>query len=157
MVIGVLQFELVIPESGSLKDKRRVVRSLRDRLHREHMVSVAEVAAQDSVNIAVMAAAVVATDGRRAGEVLDHVAEKLRSLRDAELGSVRRDILQGEDGSVEGDGEDGQEDRDALAVEMRRYYEDQSGPGMAPPQQGSGQGAEPTLKSETLTRKEARP
>lgn len=135
MVIGVLQFELVIPESGSLKDKRRVVRSLRDRLHREHMVSVAEVAAQDSLNIAVMAAAVVATDGKRAGEMLDHVTEKLRALRDAELGSVRRDILRANDGAIERDAGDEDEARDALAAELRQYYEGLTWPGDDPPRQ----------------------
>ncbi len=144
MVIGVLQFELVIPESASLKDKRRVVRSLRDRLHREHMVSVAEVAAQDSLNVAVLAAAVVASDGRRAGEVLDHIAEKLRSLRDAELGSLRRDILRADDGSVGRDAGDEDDDRDALAEEMRRHYEGSTGPGKATPRDSAApKGARP--------------
>lgn len=144
MVIGVLQFELVIPESGSLKDKRRVIRSLRDRLHREHMVSVAEVAAQDSLNVAVLAAAVVAADGRRAGEVLDHVAEKLRSLRDAELAGVRRDILRADDGSDGRGAGDEDDDRDALAEEMRRHYEGSTGPGKAPPRDGAApKGARP--------------
>ena len=43
MVVGILQFELLVPGATSLKDKRRVVKSVKDRLHREHLVSVAEV------------------------------------------------------------------------------------------------------------------
>ena len=69
MVIGVLQFELRIRGSESLKDKRRVVRSVKDRLHREHMVSIAEVARQDDIAVASMALACVGTDGARVGEV----------------------------------------------------------------------------------------
>src|ERR1041384_8063343 len=65
MVIGLLQFELVIHGSESLKDKRRVVRSVKDRLHREHMVAVAEVASQEVLNLAVLGLACVGSDGAR--------------------------------------------------------------------------------------------
>ena len=95
MVIGVLQFELLIPSAESLKDKRRVIRSVRDRLHREHLVSVAEVASQEILNVAVMGLACVGTDGARVGEVLDHIGEKLRSLPDADLGDCSRQIIHG--------------------------------------------------------------
>lgn len=97
MVIGVLQFELLIHGSASLKDKRRVVRSVKDRLHRHHMVSVAEVGLQDRLDVASMALACVGTDGRRVGEVLDQVAVKLRALGDAEVGEMSRSIISGRD------------------------------------------------------------
>ena len=42
MSVAVVQIEIVIPEAASLKDRRRVVRSLKDRLRREFNVSVAE-------------------------------------------------------------------------------------------------------------------
>jgi len=96
LIIGVLQFELVIHDSQSLKDKRSVVRSVKDRLHREHQVSVAEVAAQDMLNVAVLALALVGTDGRYVGQTLDRITEKLRSLHGAELGSITRQLLKGE-------------------------------------------------------------
>ncbi|MEZ6243685.1 MAG: DUF503 family protein [Phycisphaerales bacterium] len=97
MVVGVLQFELHVQGAESLKDKRRVVRSVRDRLHREHMVSVAEVGALDTLNLAVMGLAVVGNDGKRVADVLDKVSAKLRSLHDAELGATSRQIIVGED------------------------------------------------------------
>jgi uncharacterized protein len=93
MVIGILQFELLIPASQSLKDKRSVVRSVKDKLHREHQVSVAEVAAQEKLNAAVMALAAVGTDGAYIGELLDRISDKLRALPDAELGATSRSIL----------------------------------------------------------------
>ena len=95
MVIGLLQFELLIHDSESLKDKRRVVRSLKDRLHREHMVSVAEVGALDKLNIAMLAVACVGREGARVGEVLDAITNKLRTLHDAEVGDVSRQIIHG--------------------------------------------------------------
>jgi uncharacterized protein len=95
MVIGILQFELFVHGSESLKDKRRVVRSLKDRLHREHMVAVAEIAGLDKLNVAVMAVACVGREGGRVGEVLDAVTNKLRGLHDAEVGDVSRQIIHG--------------------------------------------------------------
>ena len=47
MFIGVARFELFIPDSTSLKDKRHVLRSVTDGVRRKFNVSVAEVAYQD--------------------------------------------------------------------------------------------------------------
>jgi uncharacterized protein YlxP (DUF503 family) len=116
MVIGVLQFELLIPGAGSLKEKRAVVRSVKDRLHREHQVSVAEVARQDNVQIAVLAVAVAGSDGARIGQILDRISNKLRSLRNAELGETFREIISPmQDDSPTGPADTGM---DGLAAEM---------------------------------------
>ena len=42
MTVGVLQLELSIPSAFSLKDKRQVVKSLKDRIAHAHNVSVAK-------------------------------------------------------------------------------------------------------------------
>ena len=97
MVIGVLQFELIIHDAESLKDKRRVIRSVKDKLHLHHMVSVAEVARQDSLSVAVLGLACVAATERRVGEILDSVVDRLRTLRDARVGDIDRQIFRGEE------------------------------------------------------------
>ncbi|MBX3389375.1 MAG: DUF503 domain-containing protein [Phycisphaeraceae bacterium] len=84
---------MLIHGAESLKDKRRVIQSLKDRLHREHLCSIAEVGDPDLLNVATMALAVVTREGRRAGEILDTVTTKLRELRDGELGEIDRQIL----------------------------------------------------------------
>lgn len=96
MVIGVLQVELAILGAESIKDKRRVVHSLRDRLHREHLVSVAEVGDPDRADRARLAIALAGTDGRRVGGVLDAVAGKIRGAIGAEVVSSRRQIIREE-------------------------------------------------------------
>lgn len=93
MVIGVLQLELLIPQALSLKDKRRVVQSLKDRLHREHLVAVAEVGDQELLNVAVLAIAAVSADGQHVGKTLDAIDAKVRGLRDAEVGAASRRII----------------------------------------------------------------
>lgn len=119
MVIGVLQFHLYVHGAESLKDKRRVVSSLKDRLHREHMVAVAEVGNSDLLNHARIAVVAVARDGKRVGEVLDHVTEKLRSLRDGEVGETSRRLIRGESPEMEEADPDPDPDG-ALADEMLR-------------------------------------
>ena len=53
---------LHLDQARSLKDKRRVIKSFKDRLARNNNVSVAEVDAQDSHKTAVLAVAMVGSD-----------------------------------------------------------------------------------------------
>jgi uncharacterized protein YlxP (DUF503 family) len=122
MVLAVLQFELLIPGAESLKDKRRVVQSIKDRLHREHQVSVAETGALEMLNVAVMGLACVGNDGARLGQVLDHISEKLRALPDAQLGDCSRQIIHGSQ-LPESTGETAGPDPDALAREMLARFD----------------------------------
>ena len=71
MVIGVIGWDLEIPGCQSLKEKRQVVKSLKDRLHDRFNVSVAETAHQDVWQRCELTAAVVATDRRQADSVLE--------------------------------------------------------------------------------------
>ena len=70
MVVAVRSWELALSGCQSLKDKRRIVKSLKDRLHRQFNVSAAEVDHQDAWQRAALACGVVTTDRRHAEEVL---------------------------------------------------------------------------------------
>jgi uncharacterized protein len=70
VIVGVIVWELHLPGSQSLKDKRAVVKSLKDRLHQRFNVSVAETAHQDLWQRAELTASVVSTDRRHAESVL---------------------------------------------------------------------------------------
>lgn len=70
MVVGVGTWELHLAGCQSLKDKRRVVKSLKDRLHQRFNVSAAEVAHHDAWQRAALACSVVSTERRHAEEVL---------------------------------------------------------------------------------------
>lgn len=128
MVIGILQLDLVVHGAESLKDKRRIVRSLRDRLHREHMASVAEVGALDALNHAILGVAVVAADGGRAAEVLDAIAAKVRRGLDAELAITGRRIVKVE---TLAPADDMSEDEAAALAGELGAYADSEGPGHA--------------------------
>jgi uncharacterized protein YlxP (DUF503 family) len=70
VIVGVIVWELHLAGCQSLKDKRRIVKSLKDRLHQRFNVSVAEVDHQDSWQRAGLACGVVANDRRHVEEVL---------------------------------------------------------------------------------------
>lgn len=71
MIIGVCSWELSLPECRSLKEKRMVVKSLKERLQARFRVSVGETRHQDVWTRAELTAAVVATDSRQADSVID--------------------------------------------------------------------------------------
>ena len=97
MKLAILQFELLIRHAESLKDKRRVVKSIKDRLHRDHMVAVAEVASLDEHTTAHLAAVAVGSDVRHLQSLLSRIVEKLRALPDADLGSVSGRVVEAPD------------------------------------------------------------
>ena len=76
MIVGISSFELHLPASRSLKDKRRVVKSLVDKIHQRFRVSVAETDFHDLHQRAEISMAVV-TNGEAE---MDNLMEEIRSL-----------------------------------------------------------------------------
>ncbi len=95
MVIGILQIELAIDGATSLKDKRAVVRSLKDRLHRSHQVSVAEVATLDSPGTATLGITLASNDVTHAQSMLDGLLNQIRHGRGYYLADHQMEILTG--------------------------------------------------------------
>jgi uncharacterized protein YlxP (DUF503 family) len=83
--VGVLTLELHLNHSHSLKDKRHVVQSLKDRLRHKFNVAVAEIDYQDLWQRAVVAAVTVSSDHSRAELVLQSVEKEAASLLGADL------------------------------------------------------------------------
>jgi hypothetical protein len=81
MFVGVLTLTLAIPEAMSLKDKRRAIRSLKDRLAGKHNVSVAEVDDLDEHRSAVIGVAMVANDRRFVDGCLSKIVDEVRVSR----------------------------------------------------------------------------
>lgn len=85
MVVGALEIRILVRASRSLKDKRRVVLSLKDRIRDEFEVSCAEVDRQDDLKQGVLGVAIVGTDAAVLERVLQQVVAFVRRDRDAEL------------------------------------------------------------------------
>lgn len=83
--VGVLTLELRLENSHSLKDKRHVVKSLKDRLRHKFNVAVAEIDYQDLWQRAAVAAVTVSSDHSHAERVLQSVEREAASLLGADL------------------------------------------------------------------------
>ncbi|MGB9625606.1 MAG: DUF503 domain-containing protein [Phycisphaerae bacterium] len=93
MVVGVLTVRLAIYEAESLKDKRRVIKSVKDRLAHRFNVSVAEVDELDSWQRAELGVAMVANDGRFVESCLHKIVDVLRGERSASLVDYHVELL----------------------------------------------------------------
>jgi uncharacterized protein YlxP (DUF503 family) len=86
MTVGVCRITLRLPENDSLKGKRRVVKSLMEKLRNKFNIAVAEVGDNDRWQIATIGLTCVSNDARHAREMLDRAVEFVQQTRlDAEL------------------------------------------------------------------------
>ena len=85
MIVGTLRVRLLLRQARSLKDKRQVVKSIKDRLRNYFNVSVAEIEAQDNRQLAVLGIAMVSNETHHVKMALGQILEALRSHPVAEL------------------------------------------------------------------------
>lgn len=81
MVVGVLQLSLLIPDAMSLKDKRRAIKSLKDRLGTRHNISIAEVGELDAHRECTLAIAQVSNSRRFTESCLSKIVDEVRMSR----------------------------------------------------------------------------
>jgi hypothetical protein len=93
MVIGYGVINLRIPESGSLKEKRSVLRKIIKRTQNEFNVSIAEIGAQDSLQAAQIGFAVAGNDSRFVNGKIDHLLRFVDDLRIAETLNSKIEIM----------------------------------------------------------------
>lgn len=99
--VGVLRLGLVVPGSRSLKDKRRAIAQLRDRLRARHNLSVAEVGHLDSPMRAVVGVAMVANDARFLRSALDALRSDIQGWSMALIDEFEVSIHRPFDGEAE--------------------------------------------------------
>ena len=96
MMVGVCHIELRLPENGSLKGKRQVVKSIVARVQNKFGVAIAEVDNNDVWQIASLGIACVSGSRAHAEEVLQNVVRYVEATRpDLELLDYELEILQG--------------------------------------------------------------
>jgi hypothetical protein len=84
MPVGLLTLELHIPDAQSLKEKRQVLRSLKDTLRREFNVAVAEMDHHDTWQRSVIGVVTLSNEEKHVHEMLQKVLDKA----DRMLGSI---------------------------------------------------------------------
>lgn len=93
MVVGLLRVEMHLPGARSLKEKRSVIKSLKDQLRGRFNVAVAEIAPSEKWQRATVGVTTLAEERLRVEALLKDVAEWIRGTRLVELIRVDEDYL----------------------------------------------------------------
>jgi len=93
MFVGAARLVLQIPGARSLKDRRQVVRSFKDRARARLPVSVAEVGDVERWQVATIGVSTVSSSRARCDEILGAAVQMAGSLPEAILADVRRETF----------------------------------------------------------------
>ena len=92
MIVGILELELRLFDAMSLKDKRRIIKSLKDRISNKYNVSVAEVGDQDvwqSLHLGIVA---VSSDAPYLDGLLEQVVSFVDQMQLAEMTACHKRV-----------------------------------------------------------------
>jgi uncharacterized protein YlxP (DUF503 family) len=93
MVVGTLKIEFRIQDNHSLKGKRKVVRSMVDRVKHKFNAAVAEVGANDNWQRIELGISTIGNDRRYVDSALNNILAFLESLYLAEVVNTEMEIL----------------------------------------------------------------
>ena len=97
MLVGLLTIHIHLQGIDSLKGKRKIVKSLIERLRSRFNASVSEVAAQDSKQLAVAGIAVVSNSGSHLDEQLDKITNFIVNDGRFYVGKINRETFTSDD------------------------------------------------------------
>jgi hypothetical protein len=101
MTVGVARVTLFLPEVHSLKEKRMVLRRVKDRAQQKFNLAIAEVGENDIWQRALLGVAVIGSGRRFVESALDEVVRFIRG--EAEVSNVEREIQSFNDALAEND------------------------------------------------------
>jgi uncharacterized protein YlxP (DUF503 family) len=93
MIVGVCTVELFIPQGHSLKGKRQVLQSLKNRLREKFNLSVAEAGEQNLWQKSILGLACVANESAHVNQVLDQALNVIRGIPTIELVRSKIELL----------------------------------------------------------------
>ena len=91
--IGILYLELFIPESQSLKDKRHVIKSLKDKARQKFNVSAAEIGNLDKWQISVLAFVMAGNDQKHIDQSLQSIVQFAQSNYPVQVSSQQMEFV----------------------------------------------------------------
>lgn len=93
MIIGYVCLELNILEAFSLKDKRRVLKSLKERIKNKFNVSVAEIGDKDLWNRSLLAVAIVSDDRSHLDKQLTEVVNFVEAVHTVSIMEITQEMF----------------------------------------------------------------
>ncbi|MCF6159170.1 MAG: DUF503 domain-containing protein [wastewater metagenome] len=92
-VIGILHIRLVIRSAMTLKDKRRIIKSIKDRIKNNFNVSIAEIGFLDHCQYAKLGIAMVGNDNRYINSVLTKLIHIIRCVPSVMLTDYKLEFI----------------------------------------------------------------
>ncbi len=93
MIVGLLSVELFIYNTQSLKAKRRVLKSIKERLRKQFNISIAEIEYQDKWQKAALGIAYLGNDKGSVNSALDKVLNFIETVHDVNLTDHNMEII----------------------------------------------------------------
>ncbi|MBC2580990.1 DUF503 domain-containing protein [Clostridium sp. DJ247] len=93
MIIGTSKIHLFANWVHSLKEKRRIVKSIVNKVQHRYNVSIAEIENQDLHQSIVIGIACVTTDKKHADNIIQNVVRFIEETTEAELQNVETELL----------------------------------------------------------------
>jgi len=93
MIVGILELRVSVFDAMSLKDKRRSIKSLRERIGNKFNVSIAEVGHNDSIRTAILGVSMVANERRFVDSALSRIVEYVRAMPKVSLVDYRIETI----------------------------------------------------------------
>lgn len=93
MIIGTLELHIRLSSSNSLKDKRRIIKSLISRIRNKFNVSIAEIGDYPLWQRAKLGIVFLSPDTSYSNKVLDKILESLKNEREFFIIDCKKEIL----------------------------------------------------------------
>lgn len=93
MIVGILEIELMIDRSHSLKEKRMILKSLKERLRNNFNIAVSETGKQDKWQLAHLGIVTVSLDKKCTNSLLCKVIEFIQQIPEAELVDYQMEFI----------------------------------------------------------------
>ena len=93
MTIGFLEVELNIHNSHSLKEKRMILKSLKERLRKQFNISITETDGQDMWQYTSFGVVTISTENRHANQVLSKVINYIEMQKNVDIIQYRMEML----------------------------------------------------------------
>ncbi len=93
MVIGVLTLELFLSDASSLKCKRRILKSLLDKIKIKFNVAVAEIDKQDQWKLSVIGMTCITNESAHAHQMLSSVIRFIEQQGTVEITAIKTELL----------------------------------------------------------------
>ncbi len=91
--VALMIIDFHVPHAGSLKDKRRVVKSIKDRLAHRYNVSIAEIACLEEWQHAVLGVTMIGNERRHVEQNLAGLSGWVQEMRDIQLIAINLEWL----------------------------------------------------------------